>query len=210
MNRFWVLVWFLGWIFTCQGTTLTNQEKQLIIQTVRVDSAQLRWVEPGILCLGFTCPSRLDRLKGADMVYLLPVLTRPDGKRITFAPVAYVNRSTKRFLERRWSYEPHPDWKNVRLRVAGPLYPSGSFHYRDTVAVGDGRGAMLEIRYYYADYRHEYPLVSDTYSVPEQSDGIPREAASVAFIPPVGSKCEENFRVLGAQGDILEMAERVR
>lgn len=196
MNRFWVLVFFLGWTLTSQGNTLSRQLESPK-QTARAACPRLRWIEPGILALSFTCPSQLDDLTGDDMLYILPVLTRSDGKHIAFSPVAYLNCSTKRFLERRLHYQPDPDWQNAHFCIAGHSHSSDAFLYQDTLAVGEGRGALLEIRYYYANCCHEYHLSSDTLRVPETGYGIrqllpipvlvnriPLDTSSVVFSVP--------------------------
>lgn len=196
MNRFWVLVFFLGWTLTSQGNTLSRQLESPK-QTVRAACPRLKWVEPGILSLSFTYPSQLDDLTGDDMLYILPVLTRPDGKHIAFSPVAYLNCSTKRFLERRLHYQPDPAWQNARFCIADQSHSSGAFLYQDTLAVGEGRGALLDIRYYYANCCHEYYLTSDTLYVPEVDcdsrqllpipvlvNRIPLKPSSVVFSVP--------------------------
>lgn len=200
MNRLLFLGICLWWMNFCHAA-LWGVQSDRMVRAARAYCPHLCWVEPGILSLTFSCPSSLDDLAGDDMLYISPVLIRPDGKQLTFSPVVYLTRSTKHFLERRLQYRPDPLWNGACFRVADNLSSSDLYLYQDTLAVGNDQGTRLEIRYYYANCCEEYYLTSDTLRVPAGGytirqllpvpvlvNRIPLSPSSVVFSVPEGEQ----------------------
>lgn len=199
MNRFLIVGICLWWACACTAG-LRLVQKDRVVHTARALRPYLCWVEPGLLSLTFSCPSALDGLDGDDMLRISPVLVRPDGKRLHFSPLVYLNPSSKRFLERRLQYRPDPLWSRARFCVGSRAAGPDTYLYQDTLAVGSARGTLLEIRYYYANCCNDYYLTSDTLSVPVPSyntirqllpvpvlvNRIPLPASSVVFSAPKG------------------------
>lgn len=197
MNRFLVLVIGL-WCFCCSCAAQADSTAELQVRTARALRPQLSWVEPGFLSLSFSCPASLDDLGGDDMLRIMPMLIRPDGKRLPFSPVVYLRPAGKRFLDRRLQFRPDPLLSRARFRVSTDT-ASGHFLYRDTLAAGASQGGSVVISYYYADCCHDYYLATDTLPVPDTNyiirqllplpvlvNRVPLNASSVAFATPKG------------------------
>lgn len=209
MNRFLVLVIGLWW-FCCSCAAQADSTAELQVRTARALQPQLSWVEPGMLSLSFSCPASLDDLSGDDMLRIMPVLIRPDGKRLPFSPVVYLRPASKRFLDRRLQFRPDPLLSRARFRVC-PDKAAGTFSYQDTLAAGAGQGGIVAISYYYADCCHDHYLATDTLRVPDANyiirqllplpvlvNRVPLTASSVAFTTPKGEAVklrEETIRV---------------
>lgn len=165
MSRYLLIGISIGWFYCCQAVLPVKQKCQTV-QTARAGSPCLKWIEPGILSLSFTCPASLENLMADEMLYISPVLIRPDGRQIFFSPVIYLKKSTRRFLERRLQYQPDGFLQRAHLREPQKEYTPSTYCYQDTLAAGAGQGGLLEIRYYYANCCDEYHLSSDTLRVP--------------------------------------------